>query len=364
MNILILTGRFGMGHNSVAKAIQEEINILNQDINVNTVDLLEYIYPLTHDLIYKSFSNVVNKYHEIYNMLYKASEKLEVDMKLSGSIINKKLDLLFSDYRPDIIVCTLPLCARTISAYKENRNKEIPLITCVTDISKHVEWIAPNTDYYLVPTEEIKNHLIEHNIEEDRINVVGIPVKREFKTNKRNVYYKKINNKKNILIMGGGLGILPKIDRLMEKLTEYEDVEITIITGKNKKAYDDLKGKYRNTNVIGYTTEVYEYMKRADLIISKSGGITLFESIYTETPMVVMKPFLEQEKFNAIFLEKYGIGKVLWDTKESLADTVISLLSDELTYKKMKNNIEIMKETYMDRSLIEAIRNIFERSVA
>ena len=47
--------------------------------------------------------------------------------------------------------------------------------------------------------------------------------------------------------------------------------------------------------IIGYTNEVDKYMKEADLILTKSGGITTFEAIYSETPMYIVTPFLSQE---------------------------------------------------------------------
>ena len=51
-----------------------------------------------------------------------------------------------------------------------------------------------------------------------------------------------------------------------------------------------------------YTNKINEYMRNADLIVSKSGGITLFEAIYSETPIYVVNPFLMQEVKNARFI--------------------------------------------------------------
>lgn len=367
MNILILSGKFGMGHNSVAKALEEEINIINSSINIETVDLLEYIYPLTHDLIYKSFNNMVNKYHELYNLLYKVSEKLEVDMKLSGSLINKKLDILFDEFNPDLVISTLPLCARTISFYKELRKCDVKLVTCVTDISKHVEWIAPNTDYYLVPAYEIKEHLILNKIPEDKISIVGIPVKQEFKekVNKdEKEVHKTSNNRKNVLIMGGGLGLIPDIDNLIKSLLSYGGINITVITGKNKKIYNELNSKYRSIEVVGYTNKVHDYMHKADLIISKAGGITLFESIYTQTPMIVLKPFLEQEKFNAKYIVEKEIGHVIWKKNASISKEVIEILSDEVKLKRYSKNISDLRIEYNKMNVGNIMKKIVNGSVA
>jgi UDP-N-acetylglucosamine:LPS N-acetylglucosamine transferase len=54
-------------------------------------------------------------------------------------------------------------------------------------------------------------------------------------------------------------------------------VRTTIIAGNNRKLFEKLQGRFRNIEVVGFTEKVYEYMQRADLVLSKPGGITLFE---------------------------------------------------------------------------------------
>ena len=45
MNILILTGKFGMGHVKCAEAISEEIHASNADASITTVDVMDYLFP-------------------------------------------------------------------------------------------------------------------------------------------------------------------------------------------------------------------------------------------------------------------------------------------------------------------------------
>lgn len=55
----------------------------------------------------------------------------------------KKLESLLQREQPDMIVCTLPICAQVVSEYKRRFDANIPLITCITDVSTHGEWINP-----------------------------------------------------------------------------------------------------------------------------------------------------------------------------------------------------------------------------
>ena len=352
MKVLILSGRFGMGHNSAAEAISEELYRKDKDTVINIVDLMEYMYPSMSELIYKGFNKVVNRHPEIYNMMYKASEKVVIDVKLSGSRANKKIFDLLNMYKPDMIISTIPICAGTISAYKGLKNMKIPLVTCVTDISLHTEWITPNTDFYLVPTKEVKEKIANSGMDEEKIFVVGIPVKQEFK-NKR-----KIKKERNVLIMGGGLGLLPNLDDIMCKLDNVENLTTTIITGTNRKAYDELQGRYTKAEVIGYTDRVSDYMAKAALLISKAGGITLFESIYSETPMFVINPFLAQERRNAEFIEENGIGKVFWKDEKDALDLLLDLIDDEVNLIQMTDNMKDIKERIIENDIGEVLAYI------
>ena len=55
-------------------------------------------------------------------------------------------------------------------------------------------------------------------------------------------------------------------------------------------------------------------MKEADLLITKPGGITMFEAIASRTPLFILPPGLAQEKENAAFIETSGIGYVLHES--------------------------------------------------
>ncbi|WP_066679203.1 MGDG synthase family glycosyltransferase [Clostridium septicum] len=361
MNILILTGKFGMGHNSVAKAIAEEFEDIDKNNKVVIVDLLEYLFPIAHHFLYKGFEMMINKCHGIYNMIYRFSEQIEVDVTPLGNKIHEDVNNLILENKPNFIICTLPLCAKIISEYKEKTSSSIPLITCITDISTHKEWQSSYVDNYFVPTSDIKEHLLRNGINKSNIFVTGIPVRRDFK----NIGDKLvINNNKKVLIMGGGLGLLPDIDRFIGKLSSISNVEITIITGKNKKAFKYLKENFRSINVVGYTEKVNEYMKEADLIITKAGGITLFEAIHSQTPLFVINPFLEQEKKNAAFIEEKEIGKIAWGNSEDYLRELENLLTTEETLNKMSINISKAKKEIIEVDTSIIVKELYKGVMA
>lgn len=339
LNILILTGRFGFGHYSAALSIKEKILKDNPTYNVIILDFIEYIFPYISKIIYNGFNFLVNKCHTIYNIFNRvAAKKSRTPLKM---VIIKKIESLLNENKIDLIISVVPMSTQYISAYKRFFNNKIPLNTCITDVDVHEEWISDETDYYFVADNKTKDNLIKMNVLESKIIVSGIPVKEEFVISKK-------TNKKNILIMGGGLGLIPKSGDLLEKLNNNKDINVTIIVGKNKKLYYKCLNKYKNIKVIGFTQEVYKYMDDADLIITKAGGITLFEAINSETPMFVINPFLTQEMGNAFYIEEKNIGNVLWNKNNNVYEELIKLLEDRKKLKIMSHNMKIIKNDLLD----------------
>ena len=75
MNILILTGKFGMGHYSAAKTLGLEIQKLFSSANVTIVDLVEYSVPMS-DVYYRSFRFFVTRCQKAYNAYYKGTNRM------------------------------------------------------------------------------------------------------------------------------------------------------------------------------------------------------------------------------------------------------------------------------------------------
>ncbi|MDA3730329.1 glycosyltransferase [Niameybacter massiliensis] len=340
MNILILTGHFGMGHYSAAESIQQEITRMNPEAHVYIVDIIEYMFPKSSTAIYASFNFMVNKCASIYNCLNEIACR-HSNITLKKSVV-KKVHQLLAEYQADLVISTLPVSSQYISAYKEKVGTSIPLYTYITDITAHEEWITPHTDIYFVGATITKNILISKGVYEGKIRVSGIPVREDFHKEvlKRHT---GINRRKEVLIMGGGLGLIPSYHKFLTKLCRNKSLHITVITGKNKALFLKMKKDFPSINVVGYTDKVAEYMRRADLVITKSGGSTTFEAIYCRTPLYIIKPFLMQEIGNAEYIEQKNIGRIVWSDKKDVYKDIMDLLNNNALLEQMEVNMANIK---------------------
>lgn len=163
--------------------------------------------------------------------------------------------------------------------------------------------------------------------------------------------------------MGGGLGLMPRKDSFYEALNALPGVHTTILTGKNQKLYDRLAGKYENIEVVAFTDRVYEYMGRAHLMLSKPGGITTFEAIAAQLPMLAWEPFLEQERENARFLVAHGLGRVVPKDEEDCLAAIRACIHDDVLLERMSAAMGEMNTALRRQAIGLVIRQLAGQEV-
>lgn len=289
-----------------------------------------------------------------------------------------KFRKMMEDEIPDLIICTHPICVKAAAFYKAKTGSQVPLVSCITDTAIHMGWVAEQVDTYLVPTPEMKDCLIHMGTWAD-ILVTGIPVRQQFLESEeteseecrmQRLYEMdmdtgadvEVSADKRILVMGGGLGIMPGLEELLESLHRMPGVHTTVITGKNQSLYQKWAGRFDDVEVLGYVGNIAGYMKQSDLVITKAGGITMFELIHGKVPMFIIHPFLEQEIMNARYAVERGIAKVVWRQEEDFIRELQDVLMDPEKLKEMKRCMLKAEEEMIDTGLDDAVREMSQKA--
>lgn len=331
MKVWIVTARFGQGHFSAAKALEEEYKSKGYEVIVS--DIIEVLYPILARWIYGVFNHVICRNAVIYNFLNDFGRKPR-----KNDNQKQRIKEVFTQIQPDVIVTTWSACARMLGPLP------VPMYVCITDLGVHEGWVSPHVQGYFAATHDVAKRLNQMGVPKEKIQIQGIPVKKAFHGK-----IKKQKSSNKILIVGGGLGILPWVDELLTELQAHPEIDITVIAGKNQKLCKKLKQKYPSVTVLGFTKEVPRYLLETDLLILKPGGVSLFESIYMQTPCVAVFPAYKHELDNAAFIQKNEIGAVVRQG-ESAGECVLDLMKNEdarlkyqLNMKKMIQHLDTMK---------------------
>ena len=337
MKLMILTGKFGMGHWAASLSLKQQLEH-SLGAQVEVVDFLSAALPELSPALYKSFQLLVTYGGGLYNLVHSLTESAKTAMPspLADALTQRFYDLAL-ERQPDAVIATHPLCAQLVSRFKRDYGIPLPLVTCITDVTCHSEWLHPGTDCYLVAEESVRQGFIAKGADPDAIVVSGIPVSGRFQPARRNPAQKR-----ELLIMGGGLGLMPRRDSFYQALNALPGVHTTILTGRNDKLFQRLDGKYENIEAVPFTTQVEKYMARANLMLSKPGGITCFEAIAARLPILAWQPFLKQEQENANFLVRRGMARIAAKEESACLAAIREAIYDDQALAAMERAMDDM----------------------
>jgi UDP-N-acetylglucosamine:LPS N-acetylglucosamine transferase len=228
---------------------------------------------------------------------------------------------------------------------------DLPLITCVTDVTDHSEWLYPGTDYYLAATDGVRRGLAAKGADPDRVVVTGVPVRGSFAAGAP-----RQDGVRELLIMGGGLGLMPRGDGFYQALNDLAGVHTTILTGSNQKLYRRLAGAYPHIEAVPFTDQVPRYMARAHLMLSKPGGVTTFEAIASRLPMLAWEPFLAQERENAQFLVSGGMGRIVPKEEAACLAAIRETIYDDGALNKMRAAMDKIASALRPQAVGQVVR--------
>ncbi len=408
MKIIVLSATTGGGHMRAAEAIKSYLSSFGSDVLV--LDTIEYINPILNRTITEGYEYLAKKRPNIYKVMYETTNKKKITRAITkiNSLISKKLIPLINDYKPDIVITTHPFSTEMVSKLKSEKLVNIPIICIMTDYAPHRTWINDDVDAYVVANEEMIEGMYDMGVPHFKIYPYGIPIDGGFYAKKdKAIVLRQMGLDPSILtilIMAGSFGVKNILEIYKEILDISINFQIIVITGRNEELYDSIeqivhgtkvkgtflesvknlvfslkenifkrkenkksdkssskKNKFRdihraNTRIIYFTSEVDKYMKTADLIITKPGGLTITEALACNIPMAIFDAIPGQEDENADFLVSKNMA-IRLEKGEKGAKSIKDLLECSGKLESMKSSCK----TFDKSDSLKKIKNLIER---
>lgn len=357
--VLIVYATAGIGHKKAAIAVKAALDeIAPKGASVTMIDSLDYTNAFFKWSYLESYLMMVGKLPTLWGLSYYFTDNRVVDLVVSklrrfNNWLNSfRLVNYIKKTAPDVIISTHFFASEVIADMKGSGKFRGSLVTVITDYRVHAWWVNRPTDVYVVGAESVRSELVKRGIDSATIKVLGIPVEPIFS---KKLDTDAVRNKAGldkdipvILVMSGGFGVGPieGITKVLEGLSR--PVQAVAICGHNEKLAISLQENSRsfkkvNLKVLGFVNNVYEYMSVADILISKSGGITVSEAMAEELPMVVISPIIGQETANCDFLVGSGAALKIGSLRE-LSGALESLVDHPEKIESMKEAVRKIKK--------------------
>ena len=316
--VLILYSTAGIGHKKAALAVKEAFDRSGRGDEAVLQDALDYtnnFFRVSYGAIYLFLVKYLPTlwgffYYVLDNpIVYALVRPLR---RLNNYLNSKKLVEFLLTTKPKTVIVTHFFPSEVVDNLKKKGLLDTRLISVITDYRSHLFWLSKYVDFYIAGSDYTKDDLLRRGVPEERIKVFGIPCASSFsREHQTGAICRKAGmepGKKTIFILGGGFGVGPIKGITLSLDKAKEDFQAIVVCGYNAKLYNAVKKAARRAShrfrVFGFVDNIDELMAASDVLVSKSGGITVSEALNANLPMIVVSPIPGQEMRNYDFLKK------------------------------------------------------------
>jgi len=267
----------------------------------------------------------------------------------SWALLAKRLSRRIARFAPDAVIATQVNMAALAAHLKARRRFRAPLIGLVTDYGVHNFWLQRQIDIHCVADESMTQQFNGASTA-SRVEVTGIPLMPEFSqpacAGAARREFGLPQTGPVVLILGGGLGLgIGSVVRCLARslLVRPSRPTLIVLAGRNRRLAGELQGDPAvrdlmatgRLRVQGWTEQVMTYMRAADIVIGKPGGLSTAEVLACGRPLFSTCSLRGQESFNVAYLERHGVGQLL--SEERLAQYIPALLDDQASLRRMQS---------------------------
>lgn len=361
--VLILSCNTGEGHNSAAGAIGVELK--KQGVEFEIADPVGFRSERAKTFVSSSYNSVIKNVPKVFSAIYKIGEvysnvRLPSPIYYANSLYAENLMTYIIEQKFNCIICTHLFAMEALTAIRKKWSLTVPCYGVLTDYTCIPFFNETVLDGYFIPHEDLREEMIRKKLPTERIYATGIPVDKKFnikmsKSEARN-YLTIPQDKQVLLLMGGGVGCGNMLELCKELLKQDDNCIAYVLVGRNSELIDKLEKAYRGSKriyPIMFTEKVNVYMKAADVMISKAGGLSSTEAAVANIPLIQLLVYTACEEKNVEFFTAHGMSEKTENAKDAVR------LALELIHEKEKANkmIECQRNT-INPNAAEAIVNI------
>ena len=323
-DILIVYASFGQGHKQAGLALRESLG-------AHCLDLLDFCPAFLKKLYSLSYIIITQNFHFLWKLLFFCTKK-----KYFCACLDKIHRIIFSGFisylkknKPKVIITTHFFPPSLVTQVKNELG--IKVISVITDLRVHPLWVNNCIDYYFAATAVTEKDLINLGVSKEKIFSGFVPLRKGFL---QSTSLKTVNEKfglkmrPSVLFVSSIRGKFPYLKESINKI--LEDFNIFLIYGKNKKLKKFLdRLNSPNIKLFDFHKQIWELMSASFCLVTKPGGLTVFEGIYKKKAFIFTHYIPGHEKENMDLLIETGVAKFVSNKFELL---------EALNYFKEKYN--------------------------
>ena len=181
-----------------------------------------------------------------------------------------------------------------------------------------------------------------------------------------------------VLVFGGSQGARSINNAIIGIIENKLNKNYQIIWAAGKGNFENIKQQLaeknmdidniENAKIMPYIYNMQEVMETSDLVVSRSGAMTITEISNLAKPAIFIQcPFATEnhQEYNARVLEKVGAAKIILDKNlnyKNLNDTIELMVENKEQLKEMGKKAGKIANTNVEENIYNEIRNILSKN--
>ena len=365
MKILLLSCNTGEGHNSAARAIAEELG--RRGIENEKIDPLHFLGEWVEKTTSNAYNSLIKHTPKAFGVMYKTADIIS-ETKVSSPVYYlragyaKKLHDYIVDNRFDAVISVHLFGMDAMAGMRKSTGLQVPFYGVMTDYTVYPFTAESKQDGYFASHPELGKALAEKGIDPAIIHPTGIPVRAAFaetmSQSEARDYLDLPQDKKMLLVMTGGVGCEPML-KLCDKVvaSASDGMFACVMVGKNEDLRQKIVDRYGESGVvraIPFTTEVNVYMKAADVLITKPGGLSSTEAAVANVPLVHVREIPGCETDNVKFFKAHGLS-LSAESDEQAVEYALKLANDSEAAAAMRKAQKNTINPFAARDIVDIV---------
>ena len=365
MRVLILSVTAGEGHNASAAALREALERRGHEVQV--ADLYRCC-GVPRRLTERIYLTCAKDLRAAYSRVYGRLERDEAfrrrwERRFLPGWLYPKLAAFLREQEADCAVAMHIFAARMLTVLRQRGLIQFPILGVNTDYCLHPYWEdCPGLDGLVIPTDAMTPECVNRGIPRESLLPLGIPIRcpERYRLSREEARMRLgLPEGRVILLLGGSMGY----GRLFSTaLALRRQAAATVcVCGKNH-ALRLLLSPFRNRRltVLGFIRNLPEYMRAADLAITKPGGLSLTELAAAGLPALLTKPIPGHEERNLRFWTGLGaaVSAEACGAGRDIAARAMELVEDEASLARMRAALEAVRNSGAAENLCRFVETL------
>lgn len=334
--VLVVSADMGGGHEATARALEEEITRRWPGSAICRVDTLDVMASWVGRLFRRIYvSNVETTpwlYEFFYSSLWRRRWFAEASKRFTGTWSGRRLIATLDRFDPDVIVSTYPLGSSGLAWLRRHRGLSVPTAAWVSDFAPHPFWVYRDIDVTVVLHESAA--LTARAAEPGARVVVGPPpAVAAFHPGDRDAARAAAGfapDRFGVLVSCGSYAFGDTLAVVTQALDAADQVQVVAVCGRNEAAYAALQALDRPASrltVLGWTDQMPNLIRGADVVLTNAGGATAVEALASATAVLMYDPIAAHGVANADLMVLSGLAGLVADA-DRLADWLRAAITD------------------------------------